>query len=153
MSAAVLFFWDWAGAPPPPPPPPPPPAPAPDDPGAGSGKGKGKGKGKGRPEYIPRTDEYWDERERYLRTLYPEEIPPAPPPDDLATNYEREANRLYEERKQQLEALTAERAAAISDLRNSADAKSMLAAGARITTLNAKIADLMGKQAVSRFMQ
>lgn len=151
MTAVVLFFWDWAGAPPPAPPPPSP-APSPGaDLGAGSGKGKKKGHGK-QSNYIPRTQEYWDERERYLRTLYPEDIPPAPPPDELAENYEREANRLYEERKQQLEALTAERAAAISDLRNSPDLATMQQLGARITSINAKIADLMGKQAVSRFM-
>lgn len=143
MSAAVLFFWDWAGAPAAPPPPPPP-APAPQDLGSGGGKS--------RSQYVPHTQEYWDERERYLRTLYPEEIEPAPPPDNLAGDYEREANRLYEERKQQLEALASERASHVIALRGAPDLATMRSHGARIQELNAKIAELTGKLALSRFM-
>ncbi len=149
MSGALFFyFWSWDGAPAPPPPPP---APAPGEPGSGGGKSRGKGKG--RPDYVQLSQEHWDERERYLRTIYPEEIEPAPPPDDSVAQYKAEMNRQYEARQQQLTQLTSERAAAIAALRSSPDLQSMQRQGSHITELNAKIAELTGKQAFTRFIQ
>lgn len=152
MSAALYFyFWsDWSGAPSPPPAPAPaPPAvPSPTDSGGG---GKKKGRGKPKADYVPFDPDFWDAREAYLRTLYPE-IPPAPSPDDVS-DYERRANAAFEERAKQIEQLNAERAEAITALRFAADIKTMQAHGSRIAEINAKIIELTGKQNIARFMQ
>lgn len=140
MSGGLFFFfWD-ADAPVAPPPPPPPPPP-----GAGGGASHGK------PEsYIPFSEQYWDEREAYLQNLFDKHHPTTDP--DVARDYERRANEEYERRKKQLEELNSERATLIIQLRKSTTIKAMKEAGARIEAINAKIRELMGKQAVSRFM-
>lgn len=138
MSGGLFFFfWD-ADAPVAPPPPPPPPPP-----GAGGGASRGK------PEsYIPFTDQYWDAREAYLQSLFNRTHPQR----QVAEDYERRANAEYEARKAQLEDLNAERATLILKLRHCETISEMKAHGVRIAAINAKIHELMGKQAVTRFM-
>lgn len=138
MSGGLFFFfWD-PDAPVAPPPPPPPP-----DPGAGGGAGRGTDH-----VYIPFSDQYWDTREIYLQSLFDRTHPQRL----VAEDYERRANAEYEARKQQLEELNAERATLILKLRHCTTVAEMKDHGARILAINAKIHELMGKQAVSRFM-
>lgn len=140
--SVILLFWDWADAPAPPPPPPPPPPP-----GAGGGKKRNR-----KYRYEPIPVDYWDTREAYLRSQFPqEELPPAPPVNDAA-EYISEMNRKFEERKQQIEALTAERADAIAALRSAPDIKTMQEQGARVAEITTKIAELAGKQALHTFI-
>jgi hypothetical protein len=138
MSGGLFFFfWD-ADAPVAPPPPPPPP-----DPGAGGGASRGE------PDsYIPFTDQYWDEREAYLQALF-DRTHPQP---NVAEDYEARVNEEYARRKAQIEELNAERATLILKLRHCTTVTEMKGYGARILAINAKIHELMGKQAVSRFM-
>jgi hypothetical protein len=138
MSGGLFFFFWEADAPVAPPPPPPPP-----DPGAGGGASRGE------PDsYIPFTDQYWDEREAYLQALFDR----AHPQPNVAEDYEARANEEYERRKKQIAELNAERATLIIQLRKSTTVAAMKAAGARIAAINAKIHELQGKQAVTRFM-
>lgn len=138
MSGGLFFFfWD-ENAPVAPPPPPPPP-----DPGAGGGAGAGTSD-----SYIPFTEQYWDEREAYLQALFDR----AHPQPTVAEDYEARANAAYEARKQELEALNAERATLILKLRHCESVAEMKAHGSRIAAINARIHELQGKQAVSRFM-
>lgn len=156
----LLLFQFWpANAPVAPPPPGPPPPPPP--PGAGASLRLNRnipatpgvlpvGAGKSA-KYEPLTPEQWDVREAYLRSLYPAD-PPPPPGPDLSTEYERQANAAYQARKEKLEELNAQRATEINELRHAGSLGEIKAHGAKIEALNNEIHDLMGKQAVSRFM-
>lgn len=152
MSLALWeFFWDWGGTPPAPSPTPPPPPASPlpgppEDSGGGGGKGHGKG-GKKRREYTPNPVDLWEARETYLRSIQPPP-PPAPRPED----YKAEANAKYLARQQELEQANADRSAALIAMQSAADIKSMKSIGAKVKELNAKIATLTNKQAVSRFL-
>lgn len=150
-----LFFFFWGAAPVAPPPPAPP---APIAAGAGASTKQAPGKSRKVPihgktiAYEPLTREHWDVREAYLRSLFPPEIPQAPPPDTTAAEYERRANAAYEARKAQLEQLNADRAAAVEALRAADSIETLKQQGAKISEINDKITELSGKQAVSRFM-
>lgn len=109
------------------------------------------GKYGGQTDYVPVTNEFWDARERYLRSLFPEEPEPAPPPEDLTGP--SEANERYLARQQQLEQAVADRQGVISNLRLAETIEDMKRYGSRISALNDKIADLTGKQAFHRFSQ
>lgn len=147
----LLFFWD-TNAPVAPPPPVPP------EPGAGAGLGSNNVGADGsipigtkRIEYVPMSREQWDAREAYLRSLQPPE-PPPPPMPDLAAEYDRQANAAYQLRKNQIEELNAERAERIQKLRHCDSVAEMLQHGKRIESINDKIHELTGAQAVHRFM-
>lgn len=136
MSGALwFFFWneaDWTGVPPPAPAPPPA-----QDGGSGGGSKRKQAKSS-RPPYIRAPEDFWEVRERYLRSIQaeiepePPPLPPstqAPPPDAKpAPNY-----RL-------LPRFVAERSAQISTLRLTTNLADLQAAGARLIELNRTIA-------------
>jgi hypothetical protein len=145
MTMLALWFdsWtttDWTPAP----------APAPTVAPTGSSfflPGQTTGGGGHGPDEVHIPPDFWDVRERYLQSLFPE----APQPDIAVDNSALLAE--WEERHAQIESLTAERSEAIIELRRAADLDQMRSQGAKIAELTSKIATLNNKLILSRFMK
>lgn len=135
MSGALwFFFWtesDWTGVVPPPTP-----APTPDS-GAGSGKSRKKTK-TSRPPYIRAPEDFWEVRERYLRSIQAETTPELPPPVATVEPCQPDAKPLPDYAI--LPRYVAERSTQISTLRLTTNLTDLQAAGARLIELNRTIA-------------
>ena len=84
-------------------------------------------------------DSFWDIREQYLRSLFPEEAPAPPPVEDDGS-----AARWAERQKKlaQMAELQEERSNAVTALRFAKDISEMKACGKTIKELAARIAKL-----------
>lgn len=157
MSAGLWSFFWRVGAPAPtptptpaptPPPGPATPLPPPPPPGEGSGGGKGHKPPKPpKPRYTEPPVDFWDVREQFLRATFPEEMPPAPPPD----SGESRANQEALERAQRIAELNEKRSSDIIALRGSDSLAEMKEICARLKEVNSEIASLTAKQGYARF--
>lgn len=133
MSLAFnLFFWDeWLGL---------------SSPDTGSGGGKSRKPPKRAKLYsddFPQLDaDFWDQRERYIRSL--KELEPAPVIHDI------EDTKTIQER---IARLNEQRSALILRLSSAADLSSLKEMSGKVNALNSEITLLMGKIKVSNLKQ